>query len=305
MSHTQHFLVSAYGSRWRKVDLIMLTVYVDDSGTDPNHQVAIASALIFPAAKIEALDAEWERFKAEESFTYLHAAEMACSDRRGQFKTWDNEKASRVFERARNFATDYGIGAFSMAIYKPHFDALVPKEWLEPGGSNHYTWAFRTLMHYLLRWHQAHVGARGRVYEFVIDNAVGKDRYEIEMMMEQFEAEYPGCFVNHYSFRCKANVPCLQLADLVAWSSFSFSKTLFQQADANAFAVDSMGHFGVLHPNGWLKYLAITGEELKVAIETDLKDADGMARRSAWYKWWLAKFEQNKTRRPPRSKCPC
>jgi hypothetical protein len=287
----------------RKVDLIMVTVYVDDSGTSPEQKVAIASALIFPAARIEALGIAWEKFKAEESFTYLHAAEIACSDRRGQFKTWDNEKASRVFERARNFATDYGIGAYSMAIYKPHFDALVPKEWLEPGGNNHYTWAFRNLMHYLLRWHRTHVG--NGLYEFVIDNAVGKDRFEIEMMMNQFEAEYPGCFENHYSFGCKANVPCLQLADLVAWSSFSFSKTLFQQEDPNPFAVESMGHFGVMHPNGWLRYLAIMADELRVAIDIDVKNPDATTRRAAWYKLWREKFEQNKTKRPPRAKCPC
>ncbi len=283
----------------------MLTVYVDDSGTSPEHKVALASALIVPAERIEALDIEWEKFKAEENFSYLHAAEIACSDRRGQFATWDNEKASRVFERARKFAMNYGVRAFSMAIYKPHFDALVPKEWLEPGGSNHYTWAFRNLMHQLLRWHKSHVG-RG-VYEFVIDNAVGKDRFEIEMMMDQFETASPGCFENHYSFRCKANVPCLQLADLVAWSAYSFAKTIFQQASPNPFAFAAVKDFEVLHPtdDGWLKFLAIMGDELKIAIDDDLKNAEAQEYRAEWYKQWREKFERNKTKRPSRAKCPC
>jgi hypothetical protein len=40
----------------------VFTVYIDDSGTAPDQQVAIASGLIIPAIKAEALDKEWTTF---------------------------------------------------------------------------------------------------------------------------------------------------------------------------------------------------------------------------------------------------
>src|SRR5271155_4361077 len=45
--------------RWRDVFLAMFRAYIDDSGTDPEQQVAIASMLIMPATRIPALDREW------------------------------------------------------------------------------------------------------------------------------------------------------------------------------------------------------------------------------------------------------
>lgn len=195
-SHTQHFLLSAYGSRWRKVDLIMLTVYVDDSGTSPAHKIAIASAMIVPARNLEVIEDMWKAFKDEEGFDYLHASDIATPHRKGQFKGWDDTKAARVLARARRIAITHCIGAFSLAIPKQDFDSVAPEDWLRPGGTNHYTWAFRTLMHQLIGWHKAHIGSG--LYDFVIDNAVGKDRYEIEMMMDQFEEENPGCFDGRY-----------------------------------------------------------------------------------------------------------
>jgi len=53
-------LVSARGTRWKKVHLAMFTVYVDDSGTDPNQAVAIASAWVIPGPQIIRLESEWD-----------------------------------------------------------------------------------------------------------------------------------------------------------------------------------------------------------------------------------------------------
>ncbi|MGA8503197.1 MAG: hypothetical protein WB683_16705, partial [Candidatus Sulfotelmatobacter sp.] len=52
----------------------LFTNYVDDSGTDPNQRVAIASGWIVPAARIVALEREWDRLKEKEGFTDFHTS---------------------------------------------------------------------------------------------------------------------------------------------------------------------------------------------------------------------------------------
>src|SRR5271163_1372267 len=71
-----HMLVSLWGRRWRKVQLIMFALFVDDSGTDPSQHVAIATALVIPAIQIVRLEDEWEKFRKKESFKCFHTSEL-------------------------------------------------------------------------------------------------------------------------------------------------------------------------------------------------------------------------------------
>ena len=51
LSPAKHFLLSAYGTKWKKANLVMFTVYVDDSGTADDQKTVVAAALIVPARK--------------------------------------------------------------------------------------------------------------------------------------------------------------------------------------------------------------------------------------------------------------
>lgn len=302
MSRTQHFLISAYGKSWRKVNLAVFTIYVDDSGTSKDQKTAIAAALIIPAIQIVRLETVWARFKDQHGFDYLHAAEAAAEIKKGQFQKWDNDKVFKVFRRARQIAKSFASNAFVFAIEKKEFDEITPVEWREPGGDNHYTWAFRTLLHQLMNW------ARIRnvpPFEFVFDNAVGKDRDEIEMLMEQFETEFPGCFVGKYSFRCKAEIPALQCVDMLAWSSFAFAREWKEQKPSRQIAKETIEDFASHRDQTWLTFLVHDLPQLKKLVEEELRDEDGTRKR----KQWLLKYREDqkirKTKRPPRANCPC
>ena len=52
----------------------MITVYVDDSGTDPRQKIAIASAVIVESRRVESLDKEVAGLFADEGFSYFHTA---------------------------------------------------------------------------------------------------------------------------------------------------------------------------------------------------------------------------------------
>ncbi len=63
-------LLTLYGRRWREVQLAFFSMYLDDSGTTPDQKVAVASALIVPAAQIRRLENEWNNLKKKEEFSY-------------------------------------------------------------------------------------------------------------------------------------------------------------------------------------------------------------------------------------------
>lgn len=297
-----HFLISAYGKSWRKVNLAVFTVYVDDSGTSPNQKTAVAAALIIPAMQIVRLETVWNSFKDKHGFDYLHASEAAAEVKKGQYQKWDDDKVLKVFRRARQITKSFASNAFVFAIDKQEFDAITPLEWREPGGDNHYTWAFRTLLHQLMNW------ARDRrvpPFEFVFDNAVGKDRDEIEMLMDQFEDEYHGCFAGKYSFRCKAEVPALQCVDMLAWSSFAFTRVWKEHVPSRQIAKETIEDFASHRDQTWMTFLVHDIPQLKKLVQLELRDEDGTRQRKKWLLQYREDQKLRRTKRPPRAKCPC
>jgi hypothetical protein len=264
----------------------MFTVYVDDSGSsDPKQPVAVAGALIIPAKQILALDKDWDSFKEKHGFGDLHAAECAALNQKS-YPGWTSEKVQKVFDRARKIMKKRSSKAFSFTIHKEDFDAEAPKEWLQVGGENYYTWAFRTLLAQMMRWH----GERRIAvpFEFVFDNAEGRDKDEIQMLMAQFESVYPGRFESHYSFRSRRLVPALQCADLLAWSCYAMSRQKFRQIPMREIAQDSFSDLSNHLERQWLDALTFEREALHQAISLDRADVEGERARQEWYRNYAA-----------------
>ncbi len=299
-SHTQRFLMSVYGRGWRKVKLALFTVYVDDSGTSPDQKQAIAAALVVPALQIPRLVSAWDTFKAKREFNYLHAAEAAA--KKGQYKDWDDAKVEIVFNRARQITKNFGTAAFAFQVDKELFDKEAPPEWTSTGGENHYTWAFRNLLNQMIPWAESR---QIPPFEFVFDNAVGKDRDEIEMLMAQFEAQHPRCFAGRYSFGCKGRVPALQCVDMIAWSCFAMSRSWRQNAPYSNLAKTTIEDFAAYQDKKWLRYWVYDADSLRDSIKEDVNDVDGVERRKNWHTKYLSEQKINKTKRPKREICPC
>ena len=83
--------------------MCLFTAYVDDAGTDPNQQVAIATALLIPAGRLIALKREWDNLKEKENFSDFHMAEFSTPTPPfdSEYFGWDAEKHKRVFSRVR------------------------------------------------------------------------------------------------------------------------------------------------------------------------------------------------------------
>jgi len=270
----------------------MFTVYVDDSGTAPDQSVAVAGVLIIPVKQITALDKEWENFKDKCGFSDLHASECAALNQKS-YPGWDDPKVSRVFRRARQITEKYASKAFSFSVYKDEFDPVVPSEWRETGGDNHYTWGIRNLMHALVRWHRAH--QISVPFDFVFDNAEGGDRLEIEMLMAQFESVCPGDFVDHYQFRRRKAVPALQCADLLAWTSYQISRGL-RGGQSSSHAMDCARDYRRHQAGEWWEAQTFSQEDLKLVIAEDQKDPEKEKYRRAWHAAYMATKRGRQTR---------
>jgi len=131
--------------------LSFFTVFVDDSGTDPNQKVAIATCLIVPAKRIVALEREWNALKLREEFSCFHTAEFSARNPKSEFAKWDVNKHERVFDRVRSIIKKFGVKCFSFAVNKKDYDEVIPGEFRKHL-NDHYSWAVYYAVRLCVRW---------------------------------------------------------------------------------------------------------------------------------------------------------
>ena len=214
-SLTKHFLLSAYGPRWNNRYLAMFTIFIDDSGSSPEHKWAVASGIIFPALQMERLEGEWNTFLAKEGISEFHSSECLARNQHSDFAQWDESRVQRVFARVRQITFKYSVKAFGIGIYKTDYDEVMPEDMRKRVGS-YYTWALSSVLGLTYDWSVK----RSVPMEYVLDEADKAVKREISDAMEYSEGIYPGHFAGHYSFRRRKDVPALQAADLFAWTCY-------------------------------------------------------------------------------------
>jgi len=272
-------------------NLVMFTVYVDDSGTAPDQPVAVAAALIFPAKRIISLDSNWKGFREKYGFADFHSAECAARNAKSSFAGWTDHQVETAFYRARQIIKQKAVKAFSFTVHKSDFEAEASLEWRNAGGGhNHYTWALRTLLNVLIAWHgQRHID---KPFEFVFDRTGKREKAEIDMLMDQFESAWPGRFQRHYQFRNRPDVPGLQAADVLAWTCYAMSRLKFFGVPMQEIARESFKDFSQYHDRDWLDALTVERDALREAIAFDRADPAGEQQRREWYAQWVNNRKQ-------------
>src|ERR1019366_10517005 len=228
VGQAHHMLVSCYGKHWKKVKLAMcrFTAYVDDAGTDPNQKIAIATALFIPAARLIALENEWDRLKEKEEFSDFHMSEFSSptppSD--SQFLDWDSAKHERVYRRVRQITKKFGVQAISFAVIKKDYDEVVPQDMRKDWGESHYTWAVRNVLAVIDKWNVFHEINRPLEFIFDWEKPGSLARKEIEEVMAQSEeiTHSQGLYAN-VNFRPRKIFPGLQCVDCLGWVSYQLA----------------------------------------------------------------------------------
>jgi hypothetical protein len=287
---THHLLVSVWGRRWKEVHLAMFTAYLDDSGTDPNQAVAIATAIIIPAAQIIRLEREWENLKKKEGFSCFHTSEMIARNKKSEFADWDDEKVDRVFRRVREISMKFSIatGAVSFAVKKSDYDEVVPPE-LRAGLGNHYTWAVRHVITFIDSWKQNSNNIKSPM-EYVFDWIGGpRDprRVEVEDVMAQGDClanlKGFGNLYSNYSFRRLPDIPGLQCVDPVGWVCYRKALQQYSGKPPHPLAQKSWKHYGAdSQPNGWLAVITLKRENLQKWVSLEVADGRTLKRLEEW-----------------------
>jgi uncharacterized protein DUF3800 len=209
-------LPNVYGSTWRKRDLGVFSIYIDDSGSAPEHRFAIAAGIVFPAKRILAFEREWNAFRTKEEISELHASECVASNAHSDFAGWEYQRIERVLLRAQEIILKYSVKAFSIGVHKQDYDEIVPKEMWANVGESHYIWALSSVLGLSYDWASQHVVPM----EYVLDNAAKQDKRDIREAIDYSDEIYPGHFAGRYSFRSRKETPGLQAADLFAWTGY-------------------------------------------------------------------------------------
>lgn len=263
----------------------MFTVYVDDSGTSPSQKIAVASALIIPAKRIEALESEWDNLRKRYGFSDLHASECAYNRKdKSPFVGWSDEKVHKVFARTCEISKKYGLKAISYTLKKADYDEALTEEWKKIGGRNHYIWAVRQLIRQLDKWQQQH--SIGRPLEYVFDWPESlKCKEEIERVMAQEESAYPGRYGDHYVFRHRPQLAGLQCADLLAWSCFQGARKVFEKTPVNVFAkANFMDYADHRRIERWIE--VYTDKDKSSLLRTFHKDQSDLLRNEQRQRWF-------------------
>jgi hypothetical protein len=228
---THHFLVSVWGRRWKDVYLAF-TAFIDDSGTDPQQAVANATLIIVPAARIPALEREWNLLKQKEGFSEWHTSEFVARNPKSDFADWDTQKGARVFRRVRQICKKYCVQPMSFSVFKQDYDEVVLPI-LPFADKHHYTWAIRSLLERTDLWrHNKNLPfPLEYVFSWMGEKRRNERRREIEDLLEQAEEDakeegHAGEF-EHWTFRRHEEVPALQCVDALAWTIYQYGMLVF------------------------------------------------------------------------------
>lgn len=133
-----------------------MTIYIDDSGTSPEHAVAVAAGWIAHTDSWVDFQADWDKASDidGDKFDSMHRAEFVFGRRDTEFEGWSLEKKQRISARLRGIIKKTAAKGFALGVVKKDFDELVPNAFRVLGFESHYTYAIRRVLGMIDTWRQ-------------------------------------------------------------------------------------------------------------------------------------------------------
>jgi hypothetical protein len=250
-SSIQHIVESAHLGRSREVYVAALTIYIDDSGTSPANNVAVAAGWVAKMPTWKFFEREWEKAKNIESdkFSCMHMAEFV--DGRGdtnEFNGWSLDKKLRVASRLRKIIKKRALKGFALGVVKKDYDEIVPDGLKAQGFENHYTYAIRRVLGMIDGWRRYDM--RNQSMEYIFDWLDRNDskRREIEAVFSLAEGQDEafqryGITMGGISFRERKSIPPLQAADMLAWTVYRAVLNEVENQKVNPIAFETFKDF--------------------------------------------------------------
>lgn len=229
-----------------------LTFYIDDSGTSPTQNVAVAGGWIARMPAWGFFEKEWDKVRNIESdrFDCFHMADFV--DGRGsknEFKGWSLPRKEKLLKKLRRVVKKRAAKGFALGVIKKDFDSVVPNALRSQGFENHYTYAIRRVLGMIADWRKTQ-NIEDQSIEYIFDWMDKNDprRSEIERVFQAAEGtpigfQQYGLEKGGYSFRDKKSVLPLQAADMFAWLTYNWVLSTCEGKSLNPLAVDSFRDF--------------------------------------------------------------
>jgi uncharacterized protein DUF3800 len=228
-SSLRHIIGGLYLTEAPEVYVAVLNLYLDDSGTGPSQNLAVAAGWIAKMPTWDFFARDWEKIGKIESnkFDCMHMTDFVGGWK--DFKNWGGlPKKVQLATKLREIIKKRALKGFALGVAKDDFDAIVPAGLKVQGFENHYTFAIRRVLGMIDEWRQEQ-GLEDKTIEYFFDWMDKHDprRQEIEGVFDRAKGS-PEAFEKygidgagdsvHFRDRCK--VLPLQAADMLAWSVY-------------------------------------------------------------------------------------
>ncbi|NDQ57957.1 MAG: DUF3800 domain-containing protein [Acidipila sp.] len=275
--------------------MAFFTVYLDDSGTAPEHLIASASALIIPGKQILTLEDNWNRFVEKRGIKDFHASPCAAAPKcnEEQYRHLTERDKNHIFMRVRQFCKKYGVQTFGFSVYKDHFDSIIStvNEEFRAYVGNHYTFAVRHVLRDIEKWRR-----QRRIEEplqYIFDwQAIGSDcREEVDDLIGQMCEHYDEK-VQH-DFKNRRTVPGLQCVDLIAWLTLQLGMNHFRGKLMEGLSSECIRDFENYYPAGykrspnekWFQVATVPETNMRMWFKAEMK----FGKSIPWFKDWYGR----------------
>ncbi len=225
-----------------------LTIYIDDSGTDPNQAVAVAAGWISPIEQWKKFAKGWERLKHAPGYEFgcFHMSPCLARNEDTEFRDWDSKKQQLVIRSIRKLVRKRALQGFAVAVGKDDYDDTITGDLRKEAGDNHYTWAFRGLVGLIERWRIAN-SITGSI-EFIFDHIERHElrRKEIEVVFDRAGVEEP-------IFKKSCELSPLQAADVLAFCTYQKALSKLFGKPMHPIAEESFNEFAAYDGQRWLE----------------------------------------------------
>src|ERR1700680_2184960 len=148
-SPIEHFIEAVHLNRSKEVYVAAFAIYIDDSGTSPANNIAVAAGWISKMPTWKFFEREWDKVKNIESdrFACMHMADFVSGlGDKNEFRGWALDRKLRVSKKLRTVIKKRAICGFALGVIKKDYDELVPPGLKAQGFDNHYTYAIRRVL---------------------------------------------------------------------------------------------------------------------------------------------------------------
>jgi hypothetical protein len=258
--------------------LSMFEVYFDDSGTDLQSPMAIASCYISTKRGWDSFVTAWDEIRSSEGFDVFHMVDFAASHdpSKKPFCDWDYIKRGRVYRRLAKAINDNKRIGIAFAVPQDVFNLVVPTlpGWMRQRlGQYPYTAAVRFLMGAIRDWRERYgiTLPMQYVFDWTTDeslkaevsapwnNIPNRDEW-----LRWYGIEDPKGF----SFQEKAFFKPLQAADILAWQFNNHMKNVILEGKNDA--DNTHCNFRLLREDQEMVLGFYTEAQFRIAVEREM-----------------------------------